>query len=272
MKKENKKISVYGLAPGNVQQNMYIKHRINSWNIASTQKKFIEVGAGNGYISKFFLERGFTGRGYDLSDIACENNIQFNSEYIRTGKYRVINKDFFTHNEKDKVDIIISSHVIEHFFDNELYDYFIKCKSILNDSGRIISLVPASMKYWGIEDETVGHIRRFEFSDFTKIAEQHQLHIDIISGLTYPLSNICFNLSNHLIRKNDSWKKELNKKEQTILSSSGVKNIKYKTYFPAYFRWIINEITMFPFYILQVINRKNTSSMVIYIELSLHYD
>ena len=261
----------YDLAPGNVLQNMYIKRRLKSF--AKPEMKFIEIGAGSGNISKILLNNGLSGIGYDLNDTACSINREKNADYIQSGRYEIRHSNFFDIPSTDRADIIISSHVLEHFPLETLIEFFDKCKEILNNNGRIITLVPSGMKYWGIEDETVGHYRRFEFDDFNEIAEKHKLKIGDISGLTYPLSNLLFKLSNYLIKKNESWKTELSKEEQTILSSSGgARNIKFKTHFPSYFRYTINELTMFPFYVLQVINKHNKSSMVIYSELLLQND
>ena len=258
----------YDLAPGNVLQNMYIKYRLRLFSKPSM--KFIELGSGNGNISNILLNKGLSGVGYDLSDTACSNNRHKNADYIESGRYLVKNSDFFDISNSDKVDIIISSHVIEHLPQDIFDRYFEKCTSLLKPGGKIVSLVPSNMKYWSIEDETVGHFRRFEFDDFKEIAKKYNLNIDEMAGLTYPVSNILFGLSTHLLKKNESWKKELSKQEQTVLSSSGVRNVKYKTHFPSYFRYLINDITMLPFFIMQLINKKNKSSLVIYSELSAH--
>ena len=192
---------------------------------------FIELGSGNGNISAMLLNFDYRGA---------------------------------------KVDVIISSHVIEHLSDELLGKYFCKCESFLNSGGVIVSLVPSSMKYWGIEDETVGHYRRFEFEDFENIATANGFMVKNIAGLTYPLSNLLFGLSNYLVNKNDGWKTSLSKNEQTELSSSGgARQIKFKTNFPYWFRYIINEFTMYPFYLLQLIFSKNRNSMVIYCEYQL---
>ena len=44
-----------------------------------------------------------------------------------------------------------SCMVIEHMDNDFLEQYFIKCKKILSNKGLIISLVPASMKYWELK-------------------------------------------------------------------------------------------------------------------------
>lgn len=127
----------YNLAPRNILQNMVIKKRVtylkdNGYN------RFIEIGSGNGNISKILLDTGFSGIGYDLSEQVCEVNKGLNNEYIKTGMHKVENTDFF-HTTENNVDIIISSHVIEHLSDNMLENFFIKCNNILKEGG--LSLV-----------------------------------------------------------------------------------------------------------------------------------
>lgn len=265
--KQNKtEQSYYDLAPGNILQNMYVKYRLNRYT--KQPMTFIELGSGNGNISNILLSRGLSGTGYDLSNTACINNRNKNSRFISSGMYKVENCDFFEIPNTKKADLIMSSCVLEHLSSDRLELFFSKCKSLLNEGGRIVSLVPSSMRYWGIEDQTVGHYRRFEFCDFEEIARTHSFDIDDIAGLTYPLSNLLFGVSNYLLKKNESWKKDLSKEEQTVLSSSGVRNIEYKTYYPSYFRYFINEWTLYPFSLLQFLNRRNAASMVIYCELS----
>ena len=54
--------------------------------------------------------------------------------------------------------------------------------------------------------------------------------------------------------------------QQTILS--GNRNVKFKTTFPAILKLILNEYILFPFYLLQKVNKNNKNSMVIYAEFS----
>lgn len=257
---------MYNLAPGNILQNMYLKKRIKLL-LKNKKIKFIELGSGNGNISNILLRFGLEGIGFDLNEEACKINGEINNKYISGGKYKVYNSDFFEYIRDEKINLIISSHVIEHLSDEDLNSYFEKCKDILPNDGIIISLVPSGMKYWGIEDETAGHYRRFEYEDFIEIGNRYELKINNIVGLTYPLSNFLLGISNYLIKKNDGWKKNLTKEEQTKLSSSGgAKQIKYKTTFPYWFKYIINEITMYPFYLLQNMFKTNKKSMIIYCE------
>ncbi len=256
---------VYDQAPGNVLQNMYLKHRLRKW--AAKGMRFIEMGAGNGHISSILLEAGLHGIGYDLSEKACANNAARNELYIARQQYAVRNADFLEY-DGGKVDIIISSHVMEHLPEDDVERFLAKCSSVLKDGGRIISIVPSGAKYWGIEDETSGHYRRYEYGDFQSFSERFKFQNTHLSGLTYPLSNVLFGLSNSLVRKHDGWKMQLSLRERTVQSSSGVKQIKFKTVFPHYFKYLINETTMYPFFLIQRMTAKSPNCMVIYSELS----
>lgn len=84
---------MYDQAPGSVLQTVYLKHRLRRW--ARRGMKFIELGAGNGAISRVLLDFGFSGIGMDLNANAYENNSARNHDYIAAGKYEVRNDDFF---------------------------------------------------------------------------------------------------------------------------------------------------------------------------------
>lgn len=248
------------LAPGNILQNLYIKGRIRSIKPAT----FCEIGSGNGHVSRILLEMGLTGKGYDLNESACENNAELNSKYIQEKKYSVSNGDFLAERSGEKYDFIFSCMVIEHLDDPTLEKYFQRCKEVLAPGGTIAVFVPANMSYWGIEDEIAGHFKRYTFKDFKDIAGRFNIDIRDMAGLTYPISNWLFKLSNKLVSKNEGYKSSLSMQEQTVLS--GNRDIKFKTSFPWYTGVILNPVVMYPFHILQRMNRNNESSMVIYCE------
>jgi len=257
---------MYNLAPGNILQNMYIKARIRE--MPDSYETFCEIGSGNGVISNIFLEHGYRGFSYEINPESCKINNHLNNGYIQNSNYEIKNMDFLADKIDNKVDVIITCMVIEHLPDEKVSQFFTHCRSILNKNGIIVTLVPSNKKYWGIEDETAGHYKRYEFNDFNVIASQHNLKLKHIAGLTYPLSNFLFRISNHLVRKSEKWKKDLSIDERTANSASGVRSIKFKTEFPDYFKYFLNEITMYPFYLLQVFFKRNKNCMVIYSELS----
>lgn len=249
------------IAPGSILQRMYFKTRIKK-----TDRTFCEIGSGNGVLSELLLKKGLQGRGYDLNKSACDNNEKHNKDFIHKGSYRVFCGDFLTNPPEEKFDIIFSAMVIEHLNDEDIKKYFQLCKECLNKNGRIIVFVPASQKYWGIEDEIAGHFRRYEFEDFEIIAKAHGLKIIDLCGLTFPISNILFRLSNFLVRKSEGQKKNLSMQEQTI--QSGNRSVMFKTWFPTFMKLFLNELTLYPFYLLQRLFKNHSSSMVIYCEFS----
>ncbi len=137
----------YNFAPGNILQNMYLKNRIKKIiHNLSYKPRFIKIGSGNGNISNILLNLGISGIGCDLSKEACDINKITNSEYLENGQYKIENKNFFDLKD-DKYEIIISSHVIEHFKDDEIFKYFEFCKKILDNDGFIITIVPSCNYY-----------------------------------------------------------------------------------------------------------------------------
>lgn len=255
------------LAPGYILQKMYIRKRLKL--LQDKCRSFFEVGSGNGFNSKLFLEMGFHGKSVDLNDSACENNRQLNAKYISSNQYSVDCSNFLSidFSENEKYDIIFSSMVIEHLPEDQLHLFFRKSKSLLSKKGRIIILVPTHMKFWGIEDEIAGHYRRFSYADFSNIADKHSLNLNHLAGLTYPVSNILLKLSNYLVKKSEAKTLALSKEERTILT--GNRDVKFKTSFPQFFRFFLNDITMYPLFLLQNMNTKSDNAMIGYFELTL---
>lgn len=252
------------IAPGSILQRMYLKSRFKDWKIKGT---FLEIGSGTGYISKLFLENNLKGIGLDLNNESCKINTNLNNLYIEQQKYQVLNENFLQYDFQEKFDVIISCMVIEHMNEEDVHRYFTKATKLLNPNGVIVSLVPSSMKHWGIEDEIAGHFKRYTFECFNKISQKYSLRIIKNVGLTYPLSNFLLPLSNYLVNKSEKSKLVLNKQEQTVLSSN--RKVFLKTNFPSFLRLVLNEYTMYPLYILQSIFRNNKNSLVIYSELQL---
>jgi SAM-dependent methyltransferase len=261
---------MYEIAPGSILQRMHVKKRIRTLQALSGQRnlRFCEVGTGKGANSYLLLKLGLVGVGYELNADSCEQNRINNHEFIDAGKYEVLNCDFLNLdiNKEEGFDLIFSCMVIEHLPAESVRDYFNKCSELLNKNGCIITLVPSSMKHWGIEDDIAGHFKRYSFECFELIGQNHNLCVQHSVGLTYPLSNWILPLSNYLVNRSEKEKKDLSMQERTELS--GNRNVMFKTVYPWYLKILLNELTMIPFYFLQNFFRKNTNSLVIYSELT----
>jgi SAM-dependent methyltransferase len=251
-----------GLAPGNILQLLYIRERVKQFPGSA---KFLEIGAGNGMISTELLKMGFQGIAVDLNESACANNRKANEKFIFEKRYTVVNDDFMNVSE-GSFDIIISCMVIEHIPEPALSAFIQKAVSLLSKNGVIIFLVPSGMKFWGIEDDIAGHIRRYERNDVYELANRNQLRVGHLAGLTYPVSNILFGLSNRIVRKNEAEKLQLSLQDRTVYT--GNRDVPFKTTFPFIFSIILNPIALWPFHMLQKWFSGSTNSMVLYFELS----
>ena len=259
---------MYEIAPGNILQYMHIKRRVRllQKELGRTDLRFCEIGTGKGANSNLLLSLGLTGIGFDLNEGACEQNRKNNQEFIEQGRYTVAQDNFLTSDkiEDQSFDIILSCMVIEHLAPEDVAAYFNRCKEKLSPQGCVITLVPASMKHWGIEDDIAGHFKRYSFKCFEELGTKHHFAIRHISGLTYPISNWLLPLSNYLVNKSEKNKEGLSMQERTELS--GNRDVKFKTVYPWYLKVMLNQVTLFPFYILQRIFRKSKRSLVIYNE------
>jgi 2-polyprenyl-3-methyl-5-hydroxy-6-metoxy-1,4-benzoquinol methylase len=252
-----------GLPPGTILQLMYLRERLI---INSDKLRFLDIGAGNGMISKLLLDLGHNGIAIDLNLSACEKNRVSNQKAISENRFSVVNSNFLEYSDSNKFDLIIASMVIEHLPKNTLIPFIAHCKELLKSEGKIVFLVPSSMKYWGIEDEIAGHVLRYEYEDVYKLGEEFELNIKHIAGLTYPLSNWLFKLSNRIIQSKESDKLKLSEQDRTVYT--GNRELNYKTQFPAIFNVILNPIVLYPLYLLQKLNLKQRNAMVLYMELT----
>ncbi len=249
-------------APGTILQMMYLSERIkkNKW------KSFYEIGCGKGIFSNLFLSNGLTGDAIDLNPRACKRSEELNQKSIASSAYSVSNGDFMTVTEDKKYDVLFSCMVIEHIPDEPRQKFLEKCKALLTDNGRIAFLVPASMKHWGVEDDIAGHLLRYEKEDVYKLAENLGMKVEHIAGLTYPISNWLFSLSNYVVSKNES--KMLDKSQQEKTIYTGSREVMFKTDFPSYTAIILNRVVLYPLHLLQKIFSNKRESMVLYFELT----
>jgi SAM-dependent methyltransferase len=164
------------------------------------------------------------------------------------------------------VDLIVSCMVLEHMSDADESRYFEQCKSALRPGGRGVLFVPGDPRHWGIEDEIAGHFRRYTFEGLRRRIEEHGLTVRHLAGLTFPVSNLLFPLSEYLVRRAERNKMRLAIAERTRLS--GNRAVPFKTTFPALLRLVLNETLLYPFHVLQKLSARNDRSLVVYAEFA----
>lgn len=250
------------LPPGTLLQQMYFKERLR----ALSRGRFIEVGAGQGIVSKTLLDLGWSGRAYDLNAQSLALASELNRTAVAEGRYAVEQRDWLDAPQTGPVDLVVSCMVLEHLADADEARYLERCRAALGPRGHGVLFVPGCPDYWGMEDEIAGHFRRYTFESLQRSIEAHGLRLRHLAGLTYPLSNLLFPVSEFLVRRAERHKLALSAAERTRLS--GNRDVPFKTSFPAALRIVLNEGVMYPLHLLQKLNARNPRSMVIYAEFS----
>jgi hypothetical protein len=251
------------LPPGTILQLMYLRTRLSLVGAGN----FIEIGPGSGEITRVLLDLGWQGVSYDLERTTVDKlKIRFSKE-ITEKRFDAICENFLESSNSQKINLVISCMVMEHLSENDELVFIEKAKSSLSDDGVFIGLVPASPKHWGIEDDIAGHFRRYTRESLKKLLVTNNLKLEHLVGLTYPVSNFLLPISNFLVNRSEREKLSMSQVDKTKLS--GQRNVKYKTYFPSILGIFLNNITMYPFFILQKICKNSSDALVLYFEARL---
>jgi SAM-dependent methyltransferase len=241
---------------------MYLKERLRSVGGG----RFIEVGAGQGIVSKTLLDLGWSGRAYDLNAQSLAMAARLNRLAVSEGRYELEQRDWLEIATTEPVDLVVSCMVLEHLDQAGEARYLENCRRALKPNGLGVLFVPGCPDYWGTEDEVAGHFRRYTFQSLQRSIEAQGLRLRHVAGLTYPLSNLLYPVSEFLVRRAERGKLRLSADERTRLS--GNRTVPFKTNFPAALRIILNEWILYPLHVLQKVNAQNSRSLVIYAEFS----
>jgi 2-polyprenyl-3-methyl-5-hydroxy-6-metoxy-1,4-benzoquinol methylase len=247
------------LPPGTLLQQMYFRERLR----ALPRGRFIEIGAGQGIVSKTLLDLGWRGRAYELNRDALAAAAELNQAAVREGRYQLEARDWLDA-DTEPVDLVASCMVLEHLAEADEARYLERCRQALKRGGTGVLFVPGCPDAWGIEDEIAGHFRRYTFDSLRQGIEARGLRVRHLAGLTWPLSNLLFPLSELLVRRAESAKLALSPAERTRLS--GNRDVAFKTRFPAPLGLVLNEWVLSPLHWLQKLNARNPRSLVIYAE------
>jgi SAM-dependent methyltransferase len=220
----------------------------------SIDKKFsfAEIGCGGGDLSKILCDEGHTGIGVDFSAEAIAIASENLRSHIQNNQYKLIEGDITSSADFEKFykkfDVAFSMMVMEHVHDDT---NFLKNLSLLTRPlGYVIVAVPGRMDKWNIEDDTVGHLRRYESNDLRELMTTSGLEDVEVWSVAVPVGNLLFNLSNFLVsRSQEVHKTHLSQRDQT--ATSGIREIPFKTVFPVWCKFLLNRITLYPLFMLQ---------------------
>ena len=117
---------------------------------------FLETGAGTGYMTRLFLERGFHGACYDLGEESGRRLKQ--NLNVFQGRMNVV--DDLNSLNAESFDYLLAFEVLEHITDDN--KALMAWSRYLKPGGKILISVPAHARKYGKTDEVVGHVRRYE--------------------------------------------------------------------------------------------------------------
>lgn len=210
---------------------------------------FIDVGCGGGSISRVLCEAGMSGTGVDFSEKAIAIANDNLNDYIAQGQYQLHKGDLHElPDDFSKVDLALSYMVMEHVEDD--LGFLKKMITQVKPGKNVIVGVPGRMDCWSIEDETVGHLRRYDKEDLQKTMEQAGLENIEIWSVAVPTANMLLRIGAWLVGRSDEMqKKNLSQREQT--ETSGIQEIPWKTVFPSWVKIILNRTTLWPLLAIQ---------------------
>jgi SAM-dependent methyltransferase len=211
--------------------------------------RFLEVGVGRGETSLRLLRMGYRGVGIDFSRAAIRQAAATLAPYLARGDYRLIEGDFLADPLVDgRFDVALALFVMEHVEDDERFLGRLLAK--VRPGGSVVLALPAGHGRWSIEDETVGHLRRYERRDLEALAGRVGAEAPTIWSVAVPTANLLFGLGNLLLRRSaETAKRAMPAVEQT--RASGLQEIPFKTLFPSAFRLLLNRGVLSPALLVQ---------------------
>jgi SAM-dependent methyltransferase len=157
--------------------------------------RFLEVGAGTGYMTRKFLERGFHGACYDLG---AESRRKLRAN-LTDYQDRIAVVDDLQVLAPASFDYVFGFEVLEHIEDDRTA--IEEWSRYLKPGGQILLTVPAHAAKFGKSDEVVGHVRRYERSRLLELLAEAS-YCDIrLFNYGFPLTEVTRTVSNLLIMR-----------------------------------------------------------------------
>jgi hypothetical protein len=239
---------------------MYLGERLRSLPAG----QFLEIGPGSGEITSLLLGQGWTGKAFDRdAETINRLSVRFADE-IAEGRLTLVHDNYLLASIDIRVNLVISCMVMEHLEDDEQLAFLARSAAALHLGGRMIGLVPASPRHWGIEDDIAGHCRRYTRGGLTALLAASGWQMVHVAGLTFPVSNLLLPLSNFLVRKQERAKLMLSQSQRT--TESGRRQVRFKTHFPTVLALVLNELCLAPWHLLQKLCMDSERALVLYFE------
>ena len=146
-----------------------------------TSRLLLDIGCGVGGLLKTLVERGFFCDGLDLSPFA----LRIAKSEVKVGNFLLSDARFLPY-RSGSYHVVVCSEVLEHIHDDQqvLREIF----RVLKPNGTAILTAPHGDKYWTVEDEVDGHLRRYSKLGFVSLAERSGFEIKMMVCWGFPLA------------------------------------------------------------------------------------
>lgn len=142
--------------------------------------RVLEIGCGNGDVLKVLEQRYKCVVGCDISKFALSKmDKRFNVLLADAIKLPFRNNSF---------ELIVAIDVLEHIENDRIA--FESWTNLLMDGGILVLSVPYNQKLWDVDDEKVGHYRRYNYADIQNLATQNNLQLECIKYSGFPFYRV----------------------------------------------------------------------------------
>jgi SAM-dependent methyltransferase len=131
------------------------------------ESKILDVGGGNGYLTKFLQDKGADVTLLEPSPIGCANAKLRGVLKVQCGTLDEI--------PDESIEIAICCDVLEHI--EQDFEFLALLFRKLKPSSRLVLMVPSHKFLWSYEDELAGHFRRYSQLELEKLLKSAGFHI-----------------------------------------------------------------------------------------------
>lgn len=199
-------------------------------------RNVLEVGCGCGDLLHVLERKGYSGLGIDISTDA----LAVAAAGLSSGRIRLACSP--PEEVQEQFDVVIASEVLEHHQDDIVF--LGRLRDRLHRGGMVLLTVPAHQKDWGPNDDFCGHVRRYERAELHDKLRAAGFGEIVIYSYGVPVYNLMKPFYDRAIRSSDTGMKPMEK----TTGSGGMWLIRK---WGGVFRLLFNDVTMFPFYLLQ---------------------
>ncbi|MGB2937295.1 MAG: class I SAM-dependent methyltransferase [Phycisphaerae bacterium] len=174
--------------------------------------RVLEVGCAQGNMLRTLAERGFSGLGVDLSEVA----VRMASETLAGLEDRVQIVLAGAEDGTGPYDCVVCFEVLEHIRDDQAA--LRRWRALLRSGGRLLLSVPAGPRRWGPSDEVVGHYRRYSRAGLHELLDRTGFRVEHLWCYGFPVANLSQYFGNRADRQRSAQTAAIPREERSARS------------------------------------------------------